>query len=363
MLKRIQLKGFKSIKSMDLELRALNVMIGANGSGKSNLISYFKMLNTMMNRNGGIPKFVMDSGYAQSLLHYGSGVTSLIEGAAEYENKDASYRYEHTLRVVPVDQLGFETESFEYRPNGGGGWSGISRGQQDTELDKWPSKGRPEASVIAAVFKSARPYHFDDTSTTCGCRQTVYSGEFHSLAPNGRNLAAVLAGLQRSSANTYTQIVATIRLIAPYFGNFDVKAEGHSVVLNWYEKNSEVLFGPHQISDGTLRAMCLITLLLLPDDQLPSIIIVDEPELGLHPYAISVIASLFKSAAERTQVLVSTQSTAFLDHFEPEDIIIVDRVGKESRFSRPDAAHFKEWLEDYTVSQVWEKNVFGGGPH
>ena len=348
---------------MDLELRALNVMIGANGSGKSNLISYFKMLNAMMTRSSGLQGFVAESGFAQSVLHHGSKITSQIEGSLTHEGARGTCVYKQILKWVPPDQLTFDEESFGFysaeKPDRIDETL-FAQSQQDTAILSWLHDGRTRE--LAFAIQKSCPYHFDDTSMKSPIRQHVYDHDEKSLASDGRNLAAVLAGLQEWVPNSYKRILSTIRLIAPYFGEFDLKHGRSQVILNWYEKNSDVLFGPHQISDGTLRAMCLITLLLLPDDQLPSIIIVDEPELGLHPYAISVIASLFKSAAERTQVLVSTQSTAFLDHFEPEDIIIVDRVGKESKFSRPDAVHFKEWLEDYTVSQDWEKNVFGGGP-
>ncbi len=365
LLKRIQLKGFKSIKSMDLELRALNVMIGANGSGKSNLISYFKLLNAIVEKQGGLRTHVMSSGYAEPMLYYGSKVTQQIEGRVEYENSGGKYSYSQLLELIPVEQLGFNEERLVYRPIviGLGGSEDVARGQQTTALETWPMRGKQPASTIAELFKAIQILHLDDTSASAGFHKTVYREDSEKLAPDGRNIAAVLHRIRAESPKVYERVVSTIRLIAPYFGTFKFKAVNPQIVLNWFEKDSDVLFGPHQISDGTLRAMCLITLLLLPDDQLPSIIIVDEPELGLHPYAIEVIASLFKSAAERTQVLISTQSTAFLNHFEPEDIIVVDRVGKESRFSRPDPDKLREWLEDYTLGEVWEKNVIGGGPH
>ncbi len=368
LLKRIQLKGFKSIKSMDLELRALNVMIGANGSGKSNLIAYFKMLNAMVIRTSGLQGFVAESGYAQSLCHYGSKATPMIDGQLIYENDRGRYRYLQLLNVVPTEQLSFADEVVEFTPRNSISAQPIrlelGTGHPNSKLDAFIFNRDNGAFEISRLLRGFRPFQFNDTTSSSEVRGRVYGDDNRELSSNGRNLAAVLLRLKSQAApHCYRRIVSTIRLIAPYFGDFDLSVENTLTLLNWREKDSDVLFGPHQISDGTLRAMCLITLLMLPDDQLPSIIIVDEPELGLHPYAIGVIASLFKSAAERTQVLISTQSTAFLDHFEPEDIIVVDRIGKESRFSRPDAAHYREWLEDYTVSQVWEKNIFGGGPH
>ncbi len=140
--------------------------------------------------------------------------------------------------------------------------------------------------------------------------------------------------------------MTTTRLIAPFFDDFDLQPTG-----------------PHQLSDGTLRAICLVTLLLLPEDELPDLIIVDEPELGLHPYALNVLAALFKKTSHHVQVLVSTQSSSFLDHFDPQDVVVVDREGTESKFIRPDAEQLEAWLEEYSLGEVWEKNVIGGGPH
>ena len=153
---------------------------------------------------------------------------------------------------------------------------------------------------------------------------------------------------------------------APFFDDFDLlptRPGDNDIILNWRHRNSDLIFGPHQLSDGTLRAICLISLLLQPEANLPCLIVVDEPELGLHPYALNVISSLFKAASHHTQVLVSTQSSTFLDSFDPEDIVVVARDAEASQFERPDADKLDAWLEDYTLGEIWEKNVIGGGPH
>ena len=155
-------------------------------------------------------------------------------------------------------------------------------------------------------------------------------------------------------------------MIAPFFDDFDLapSAEnGRDIILNWRHVESSQVFGPHQLSDGTLRAICLVTLLLQPEDELPGLIVVDEPELGLHPYALNIIASLFNKASHHAQVLVSTQSSSFLDNFTPEDIVVVGRNDKESTFRRLDAAELEAWLDEYSLGEIWEKNVIQGGPH
>ena len=185
--------------------------------------------------------------------------------------------------------------------------------------------------------------------------------------PDAGNLAALLLRLRETnSGSAYKRIVTTIRLIAPFFDDFDLEPAGPNkkeIILNWRDRGSDQVFGPHQLSDGTLRAMCLVTLLMQPEDELPDLIVVDEPELGLHPYALNVVASLFKKVSHHTQVVISTQSSSFLDNFGAEDVIVVNREGKESLFTRLDPEKLKEWLEEYSLGEVWEKNVIGGGPH
>jgi predicted ATPase len=177
------------------------------------------------------------------------------------------------------------------------------------------------------------------------------------------NLAALLLRFREYHNTAYQRIIKTIRLIAPFFDDFVLEPRANNVILNWQGKDSDQVFGPHQFSDGTLRAICLTTLLLQPEYELPQLIIVDEPELGLHPYALNVVAGMFGKASYHTQILISTQSTSFLDNFNPEDVITVDRVGKESEFKRLNSEELEAWLEEYSLGEIWEKNIIGGGPH
>ena len=365
MLKMINIQGFKSIKAMELELRPLNILIGANGAGKSNLISFFKMLNEMM--AGRLQQFIGSAGRAQSLLHYGPKTTPQIEACLVFDAEQGTNTYTMRLFHAAGDTLIFADETGTSQPTGVQfpKRDTFGSGHQETLVNNMADGGNQTAKALRFLLNRCRVYHFHDTSSTSEVRQSCYVGDNRWLMPDAGNLAAMLLRYRNENAHAaYERIRNTVRLIAPFFDDFELSAdESQRVILNWREKGSDRVFGPHQLSDGTLRAICLATLLLQPTAELPYLILVDEPELGLHPYALNVIAALFSKASLDTQILISTQSSSFLHNFDPEDVIAVDRKGKESVFTRLEPAKLDVWLEEYSLGEVWEKNVIGGGPH
>lgn len=387
MLQRIILKGFKSIKTMDLTLHSLNILIGANGAGKSNLISFFKMLNEMM--AGRLQHYIATSGRAQSLLHFGPKITPQIEAQLEIEVENRMNIYALRLFHAAGDTLFFAEETLGFRQTGylspttnSSGSESLSflttdslspktisfslgAGHQETNISEAADGAMQTAKALSFLLNRCRVYHFHDTSSTAEVRQSCYVGDNRWLMPDAGNLAALLLKFrQEKGGSAYNRIVKTIRLIAPFFDDFVLVPDASNrVILNWREKGSDRVFGPHQFSDGTLRAICLSTLLLQPEDELPELIVVDEPELGLHPYALNVVAALFSKASYHTQILISTQSSSFLDNFNPEDVIAVNREGNESQFKRLNPTELEDWLDEYSLGEVWEKNIIGGGPH
>jgi predicted ATPase len=186
------------------------------------------------------------------------------------------------------------------------------------------------------------------------------------LYPDAANLPAMLYLYRERYPTAYRRIVAAVKAVAPFFDDFvlePLRLNPRNIALHWRAKGADYDFGPHQLSDGTLRAIALFTLLLQPEEDLPALIVLDEPELGLHPAALAVLADLLKSAARRSQLLVATQSTALIDHFEVDDIVTVNLRDGGSTFERLDPERLKDWLEEYTLSQLWERNVIGGGPY
>ena len=363
-LKRIKIRGFRSIKEMTLELRPLNVLIGANGAGKSNLIAFFKLVNELM--GGRFQQHIGATGRATGNLHFGPGTTPQLEAEMVFEVENGTDTYSMRLFHAAGDSLIFAEETLSFQQTGYPSPKVVSlgSGHQETRIGDAAEKGEPTARTFRRLLNRCRVYHFHDTSPTSRVRQYCYVGDNRWLMPDAGNLVAILYALKCSRETVYRRIVSTIRQVAPFFEDFDLEpTDSRDIILNWRHRESDLVFGPHQLSDGTLRAICLISLLLQPGENLPYLIVVDEPELGLHPYALNVIASLFHAASQHTQVLVSTQSSAFLDSFEPEDIVVVERNNEATEFDRPDAEKLDDWLEDYSLGEVWEKNVIGGGPH
>jgi len=368
----LSLKGFKSIKEMDLELRPLNVLIGANGAGKSNLVSFFKMLNEMM--GGRLQHYIGTTGHAEALLRFGPKITPQLEATLVFQGIKVA-EDQNTYRLVlsyaeADDTLVFKEETLGRLKTGPRGKKdpdlSLGAGHKEARIKDEADLGVPRAKFLRFLLNQCRVYHFHDTSETAGVRRHGYIGDDYPLMPDARNLAAFLYRLKTEPEPTaYHRIVTTIRLVAPFFDDFVLEPKGsrQEIILNWREKESEQLLGPYQISDGTLRAMCLIALLRQPETDLPHMIVIDEPELGLHPYALNLIASLFKMASHHSQVLISTQSSPLVDNFEPEDIVVVDRKGKESVFTRPDLPKLESWLDEYSLGEVWENNIIGGGPY
>jgi predicted ATPase len=367
-LDSIRIAGWKSIQSMspELELGSINVLIGANGSGKSNVVSFFKLMNQLVSEH--LQDYIGQSGGADSVSHYGSKNTPHIEAELEFETETGLSRYSVHLAHAAPDSLVFTGEELVFHRAGflepQAMWIG-SGGHRESSLKEEAQSENQTAKVIRNLLTRCRVFHFHDTSATAKIRLSGYIEANRHLYPDGGNLAAMLYLYQQTRPAIYARIRSTVRKIMPMFDDFVLEAQRLNpryILLNWKQTGNEYLFGPHQLSDGTLRALALITLFLQPEADLPDVIILDEPELGLHPHAIEIITGLIRTASLQTQVILTTQSTTFLDHFEPDEVIVVDCVEGHSLFRRLEPERLKDWLEDYSVSELWEKNVLGGGP-
>jgi predicted ATPase len=362
----LTIKGFKSIADLErLPLRALNVLIGPNGSGKSNFIGAFAFLHEV--RGGRLQNYVRSAGGADALLHFGLKVSSEMRFAVSF--LEETNGYELVLRPSADDSLFPAEESTTF-------WDKPKGYSRPYEHGLSPVEGGREAGISASNLERVprwvqkrldqwRLYHLHDTSGTAPMRRTAQVADNEFLRPDGGNLPSFLYRLQKRYSTSYELIRRTISMMAPFFDNFDLKPDRlnpDTIRLAWRHRNSTKYFDAASLSDGSLRFMVLATLFLQPPELRPSTILVDEPELGLHPYAIALLASLARQASSETQVLISTQSPLLLDHLEPEDIIIAKRHEGASQFTRLESEPLAQWLEDYSLGQLWEKNELGARP-
>ncbi len=365
-LQKLTLRGFKTIRGLDdFEPGPLTVLIGPNGAGKSNFISFFRMLSWTLAAPGNLQAHVAELGGASALLHDGPEVTREIDADLTIVTDSGENQYAFRLVYAAGDTLIYTDERYRFsRPDfpGRADWKGLDAGHRESKLLEKANEGDPTARMILLLLRKMIVYQFHNTSATARMRNKWDVQDGRWLKEDGANIAPFLYRLQNGDPKSYQRIVDTIRLILPFFADFEFEPSYGKLLLSWREKGCDRVFNASQAADGMLRVMAIVTLLLQPDRDLPDVLILDEPELGLHPYAINVIGGLIRSAATNTQVIIATQSMPLVDCFKPEEIVVVERKERKSEFRRLDASTLQEWLEDYSLSELWEKNVIGGRP-
>ena len=347
----LEVTGYKSIKSQKVALGPINILIGANGSGKSNFISFFDFLNRLCNKK--LNDYIALSGGANKILHKGKKHTDTIRFKIEFDNGVNGYACTLTSGT---DGFIFIEERLIYNSDRGTGINQSSREARIKETSNYRAK------YVIKHLAGFRKYHFHDTSKKSPfSRLSHILNDSHFLYSEGSNLAAFLFKINQKHKKVYNRIVKTIQSIAPYFSDFYFGPdESDFVRLQWTDRYSDVVFGMTDLSDGTLRFIALTVLFMQPD--LPTTIIIDEPELGLHPTAIAKLAGMIKSvSAKNCQVIIATQSTDLISHFLPKDIITVDQVDGESNFKRLSEEELHEWLDEYTIDDLWKRNIITTG--
>lgn len=358
---KLTIHGFKSIQRLDeLKLTELNVLIGANGAGKSNFVSFFRMLHELVAER--LQVWVSKQGGADRIVTGGVKTTPSMQSIVYFGRNG----YLANLEATVDDHFIFAREQLYFD----GPYYGVSKpklgsGHKESALQTNKETGASIATFCYDAISNWKVFHFHDTSDTAAVKRLGALHDNEYLRSDAANLAAYLFKLQQETPEVYQQICKTVRLAVPFFDDFVLKpkqlASGEEQInLQWRQIGSDYPLWPSQFSDGSLRFICLVTALLQPHP--PSTIIIDEPELGLHPHAITLLGALLRSAAKRMQVIVSTQSVPLLNEFELKDLIIVEREAGVSTFKRLDEDQFTSWLETYSVGELWEKNILGGRP-
>ena len=354
-LSRFVLRGYKSIAECDIPLGKLNVLIGANGAGKSNFIGFFRLISRILDKQ--LQASVGDAGGPDALLHFGRKKTEELRAEMYF----GSNGYRFTLKPTQDNRMMFAYEALWWDQHGD--WHPHS-GHFETYVEEQKEKTKIYKYVVSAMRRWSL-YHFHDTSRSALVKQVHGINDNEYLRDDARNLAAFLYRLKNHHEAHYKRIVKAIQLVAPFFGDFYLRPtvdNKEKIQLEWTEAGQDVPFTASALSDGTLRFICLATVLLQPEEFMPASILIDEPELGLHPFAIAVLGGLMKSAAGRHQLIVSTQSVELVNEFDADDLIVVDKQGGASAFKRLKSEELAEWLVDYSLGELWKKNLLGGRP-
>lgn len=358
-LRSIEVKGYKSIRDQKIFLKDMNVLIGQNGAGKTNFISLFRFLRNII--AGRLKNTSLKTG-AESLLYYGSKETQMItinlDFDPNYYNINLQPAPGKDTLIVESEYSGFWGDKVYGQPN----WDSITNSEQESTL-AIKAKNIPTADYVLGVVNEWRVYHFLDTSESAGVKKYASMADSRFLFEDASNLAPFLYLLKHKHEEYYERIVKTVQLVIPFFKDFILEPNPlnqENIRLEWNDVFSDKTFTANELSDGSLRFICMATLLLQKD--LPKVMLFNEPELGLHPSAITILSGLLKKASKRSQVIVSTQSVSLVNEFDAEDIIVVEKKEAETVFKRLDSINLEGWLNEYSMGDLWDKNILGGKP-
>lgn len=363
MIERINISNYKSICNAEIDLKAINILIGPNGAGKSNFISFFELTRNMLEQRLG--RYLLEHGGIDSMLYRGRKISDNISALIDFENCNA-FAFKLKPTQGPKAYIEYTKDFFNNRKLKDKKYEEFWNPHTwDVNVEESAILTNPQwrAGYIRSFLKSFTVYHFHDTSLSSPMRQLSRIGDNEYLRHDGSNLAAYLFKLKNTDIKSFNLIEGTIRSIAPYFKEFKLipnKIMEGFIGLEWEERDTDTYMDATNFSDGTLRFIALATLLLQPDS--PKTIIIDEPELGLHPAAIIKLGALIKRAAIRTQIIIATQSIELINNFSINDLLVVGRDENQSTFHRLNEEDFSEWRDAYSVGELWEKNIIGGRP-
>lgn len=350
---RIIIKGYKSFKEISFTLGKINLLIGSNGAGKSNFLSLFELLGRTFNQ--GLEQYVAIKGGVDKFLHQGRKVTSIIETQIIQE------RNSYKLSLIEADgKLLVQNEQLGYRYADSWDFETIATFVPETKIKTY--SGMKRGDYVREYLGQIRKFHFHDTGN-----RSPFASECHvrndaqTLYEHGENLAPILFRIQQENPLVYRRIVQVIQSVAPYFLDFYFNpSPAETLRLLWQDKYSTMIYGPNDFSDGTIRFIALVVLFMQP--WLPKLIIIDEPELGLHPVAIQKLSGLIKIAAQRgTQIIIATQSAELISNFDPEDVVTVNQKDGMTHMERLDSQELSHWLDEYTLGELWKQNILKGG--
>ena len=369
-IESVCIRGFRSLKDVELhDLQDAVVLIGANGSGKSNFVRFFDMLSWML-KSRQLSEFIEQQGGADDQLYRGNRVTPRMEAEIRLRTDKGRNDYSFALSYGSPDRFFFSSEQFRFSKSGRlreAKWVPLESGHRESKIVEAAQSGIPDinpttASVIVNLLRNCTAYQFHDTSASSNIKRKWDVQDNYRLRSDGGNLAAILHYLEQNELRRFDLICKHIGRILTVFDRFILDERFGRVQLRWKAKGINRSFGAHLTSDGSLRFFTLVTLLNLPPEMMPDVILLDEPELGLHPAAITLVGEMIRALSEQRQVIVATQSPLLVDCFELDEIVVLELCDDATVFHRLSPEKYRHWLDDFTVGELWQQNLFGGRP-
>ena len=371
-LESVRIRGFRSLADVELStLSTTNILIGCNGSGKSNFIRFVEMLSWML-RSSRLGEFVERHGGADDQLYGGNGTTPRMEAELVLRTEAGRNEYRFALAYVHPDRFMFTDEAFRFSRqtlHTEASWTHLGSGHREAGIvaaaqsPPTADVNQKTARVIVHLLRNCAVYQFHDTSDSSDIKKRWDVEDYSALRTHGGNLAAILHHMELEDNRRFEFICRQIARVLPVFDRFQIDESYGRVLLRWKAKGTEKTFGAHLTSDGSLRFFALVTLLNLPREMLPNVLLLDEPELGLHPAAIALIGNMIKVLASDVQIIVATQSPLLVDVFALDEIVVLDLNNGRTTLRSLDTSTYREWLDDsFTTGELWQKNLLGGRP-
>lgn len=371
-IERLHVRGFRSLA--DVELRPVagaNVLIGANGSGKSNFVHFFNMLGWML-KSRRLAEFVSREGGADDQLHGGNDTTPRLDAEITFRTDTGRSDYRFSLMYADPDQLLFSDEASRYSRDDldtEAEWNHLGAGHRESLIVRsdqgfhgGPTASRRTAHTVTHLLRNCTAYQFHSTGFTSNLKKTWDTGDHAYMRTDGGNLAAILYRLEHEDLDRYELICRHIRRVLPRFDCFQIEEQYGRVALRWRSRLLNRTHGAHLTSDGSLCFFALATLLNLPGEMLPGVMVLDGPELSLHPKAVTLVGDMIRSMAESRQIILATQSPLLLDAFDLDEVFVLEMRDGRTELTSPDPVQLQTWLDEFSVGELWQKNLLGGRP-
>jgi len=375
---QIQIKGYRVLADVTLDLHPLTVMIGPNGCGKTSLLEIFQLLKEAA--QGRLAEAISNLGGLTTLLTHTSDAPSRLEIVLKVDidspRSPEPMSYHFALEPGPqgMGYMSVLERLWQLEPNVGPHRYIDSKTPAGTELKlaKWPLrdaglfvKTEAEPEVLRDTLTNTLYLGFLDVSSRAPARlpQTLTPATYPGK--NGESLFPALYNMRESKASrsSYERIEETLSLAFPGFDHLELPVVGGGqITLAWYDKDLTVPLYPNQLSEGTLRFLWLATTLLSPEP--PPLILIDEPEVSLHPELLQILAALLRDASARTQLLIATHASDLIRWLRPDAVVVIDKENGKSTFTwaNDPALDLEEWLKEYTLADLWYMGNLGGRP-